>query len=578
MTMALLTGSQAVNKGSNALAVDQNSQSLSFDQRGTGFSRISGGTVDIGAYELQNQLPVATDGTASVAHRSSAGVDIPLSANDPDGDPLTFSLVGTNGGAAHGTVTITGSTAHYTPTGDFVGQDTFSFQASDGIADSNTASVVVTLTNSAPTISSVTLSSDSPKLTDTVTATVTAADADGDALTFTYAWSINGQAVQTDHNVSSATDSLNLSTTINPSTGKPPVIGDVITVLVTPNDGHVDGTAVSSEQAIILDRAPKPHDDTATTTPDKAVTINVLANDTDPDGDVLSLVSASNPANGTVALSGNKVIYTPRTGFHGVDSFGYRVRDSHGLTATATVTVTVGSGVGVGKDPVDSSITDLDIVGTNASETIKVVYGGSQGKATVFFGSTNKGTFNFSGRILVFGLDGNDTITIDSKITRSAFVFGGNGNDTITGGGGNDVLLGGVGNDKMIGGDGRDILLGDDGKDNLNGGAGDDILSAGTATDEDFTALVAWNKEWSRTDKNYTQRVSDITKGQGFAAGLPLTSTTVTSAPIPPDTLTGASGQDLFYSNPNLIGGVGDMITDRVKTGSLAEILVAVGP
>jgi hypothetical protein len=93
---------------------------------------------------------------------------------------------------------------------------------------------------------------------------------------------------------------------------------------------------------------------------------------------------------------------------------------------------------------------------------------------------------------------------------------------------------------------------------------------------EDFTALVAWNKEWSRTDKNYTQRVSDITKGQGFAAGFALNGAAVSSAPIPADTLTGSSGQDLFYSNPMLIGGVGDMITDRVKTGSLAETLISV--
>ena len=58
MTHALLSGSPAVNAGSNALAVDQNGNALTFDQRSIGFMRISGGTVDIGAFEIQpiNQI------------------------------------------------------------------------------------------------------------------------------------------------------------------------------------------------------------------------------------------------------------------------------------------------------------------------------------------------------------------------------------------------------------------------------------------------------------------------------------------------------------------------------------------
>jgi Ca2+-binding RTX toxin-like protein len=343
-----------------------------------------------------------------------------------------------------------------------------------------------------------------------------------------------------------------------------------------------DGFGLSFSKALTINvtnvnEAPHPNNDTASTTPDKAVTINVLANDTDPDGDTLSLVNFANPANGSVTQSGNQLIYTPRTGFHGVDSFIYRVRDGHGLTATATVTITVGSGIGTGKDPVDSSLTDLDIVGTPSADTIKVVYGGSQGKVTVFFGSTNKGTFNFTGKILVYGQAGNDTINIDPKITRTAFIYGEDGKDSITGGAGNDVIIGGNGNDTVNGGDGRDILIGDNDSDNLNGGNGDDILIAGTASaDNNFLALAAWNKEWSRTDKTYAQRTTDITTGAGFAAGFPLNSSTVNSAPTPPDTLTGAAGQDLFYSNPNQINGVGDKITDLVKTGTFAEKVITV--
>ncbi|HKH35611.1 MAG TPA: choice-of-anchor Q domain-containing protein, partial [Rubrobacter sp.] len=52
-THALLEGSPAINKGNNAFAVDPDGNPLQFDQRGQGFARIVGGSVDIGAFEVQ---------------------------------------------------------------------------------------------------------------------------------------------------------------------------------------------------------------------------------------------------------------------------------------------------------------------------------------------------------------------------------------------------------------------------------------------------------------------------------------------------------------------------------------------
>ncbi|MBI5722088.1 MAG: choice-of-anchor D domain-containing protein [Burkholderiales bacterium] len=57
-TTAPMTGSPAIDQGVNALAVDANNQPLSTDQRGTGFARISGSTVDRGAFEVQ--VPAAS--------------------------------------------------------------------------------------------------------------------------------------------------------------------------------------------------------------------------------------------------------------------------------------------------------------------------------------------------------------------------------------------------------------------------------------------------------------------------------------------------------------------------------------
>ncbi|MCB9009761.1 MAG: cadherin-like domain-containing protein [Ardenticatenaceae bacterium] len=83
------------------------------------------------------------------------------------------------------------------------------------------------------------------------------------------------------------------------------------------------------------------NDDSATTDEDTAVTIYVLSNDSDVDGDTLTIDSVSAPANGTVVNNGTDVTYTPDTGFLGSDSFTYTVSDNNGGTATATVTVTV---------------------------------------------------------------------------------------------------------------------------------------------------------------------------------------------------------------------------------------------
>ncbi|ABV85696.1 Cadherin [Shewanella pealeana ATCC 700345] len=64
----------------------------------------------------------------------------------------------------------------------------------------------------------------------------------------------------------------------------------------------------------------------------------ILANDTDPDGDLLSIISVGNAQNGTVELDvdGN-VVFTPDTGYSGSASYEYTVQDEDGLTDTATV-------------------------------------------------------------------------------------------------------------------------------------------------------------------------------------------------------------------------------------------------
>jgi hypothetical protein len=83
-------------------------------------------------------------------------------------------------------------------------------------------------------------------------------------------------------------------------------------------------------------------DDFASTQQATAVVIDVLANDSDPDGGALAIDSFTQPAHGTATDNGDGTLtYTPNPGFSGVDSFEYTIRDGQGGTASATVNVTV---------------------------------------------------------------------------------------------------------------------------------------------------------------------------------------------------------------------------------------------
>src|SRR5262245_33640501 len=93
-------------------------------------------------------------------------------------------------------------------------------------------------------------------------------------------------------------------------------------------------------------KAPNTVADTAATPRGKAVTINVLANDSDPNGDALTITTVSRPQFGAVTTNGQNVTYTPNVGFAGQDSFSYFISDGHGHTTAGSVTVVVGGQLG----------------------------------------------------------------------------------------------------------------------------------------------------------------------------------------------------------------------------------------
>jgi Tol biopolymer transport system component len=102
-----------------------------------------------------------------------------------------------------------------------------------------------------------------------------------------------------------------------------------------------DVLAMITDDELPPNRPPVAVDDVATTALDTPVDIAVLANDTDPDGDVLTLVSVGVPAHGTATFTGGVVTYTPQTGVGGVDHFLYTISDGNGHAVDGAVSVYV---------------------------------------------------------------------------------------------------------------------------------------------------------------------------------------------------------------------------------------------
>jgi outer membrane protein OmpA-like peptidoglycan-associated protein len=101
-------------------------------------------------------------------------------------------------------------------------------------------------------------------------------------------------------------------------------------------------TTVTQGDKHFLDRPPVAVNDVFTVTGNSASSaLDVLANDSDPDGDPLTIVSVGVPAHGTAAIAAGRISYTPAAGYTGTDAFTYTIADPKGLTSSATVTITV---------------------------------------------------------------------------------------------------------------------------------------------------------------------------------------------------------------------------------------------
>ncbi|PLP59418.1 hypothetical protein CYK37_08820 [Mesorhizobium loti] len=300
---------------------------------GTASATVSGTVVAV------NDAPVSSDTTVTTPEDGTLNATLPA-ASDADGDTVTYSAGSTT--PAHGTVTINpNGTYSYVPAPNFNGTDRFSFVVSDGNGGTNeyTVTVDVTPQNDAPVGTPIPnrSSQDGTAVSFNVAGFFT--DVDGDTLSFTQGGLPAGLSISAGGVISGTIDR-------QASQGGPGANG-IYSVTVTANDGH-GGTTTQTFTFTIGNPPPVAVNDAATTNEDIPVTINVLDGsasggtaDSDPDGDPLTVTSAS-AANGAVIIGANgQITYVPNSNFNGTDTITYTISDGNGGTATATVTVTV---------------------------------------------------------------------------------------------------------------------------------------------------------------------------------------------------------------------------------------------
>ncbi|HIF6193522.1 TPA: tandem-95 repeat protein [Vibrio parahaemolyticus] len=370
-------------------------------------------TIKVDAVESITEDAVSTDTVLAT---------LTVRDTDTPEDQLTVSLENNS----NGYFVLVGNEVKLTQAGvDAVNNDelnlkdlTISASVSDGVNPtvSDSDSLIVNRVNDAPTIKvdAVESITEDAVSTDTVVATLTVRDTDTpeDQLTVSLENNSNGYFVLVGNEVKLTqagvdavnNDELNLKD---------------LTISASVSDG-VNPTANDSDSLIVnrVNDAPVAKDDIATTQEYTAVTIDVLPNDSDVDGDKLSIQSASVPeAQGKVEIVDGKLVFTPAENFHGDAEITYTLTDG-ALTDQATVNVTV------------NAVNDTPVVESNlADQTLAEDFT----PYTIDLNTAFSDVDNVDGE-LTFSVSGNSNVlvSIENGIATISPIADWNGSETLT--------------------------------------------------------------------------------------------------------------------------------------------------
>ena len=302
-------------------------------KRSVDFYRINRVTENLtpGETVFDNTGPAAVDDMYTVDQNSSANsLQILVNDTDPEGDTLTIVSFSD---PANGIVEVSGGVLLYTPDTDFFGIDSFTYTVEDGFGGSDTATVTVMVArlNEPPLAvdDQYTVMEDS--VANMLDVLGNDSDPDNDALTIV-------SVTTPGHGTASIANDM-VSYTPNPGYSG----NDVFSYTI--EDGF--GGQSTAQINILIEEANDPPvavDDFARTLKGYSEIIDVLANDSDPNGDpleIIQIIQDPHPMGFVVINNDGTVTYTPMAGWWGGDSFRYVISDGRGGTATGTVTVDV---------------------------------------------------------------------------------------------------------------------------------------------------------------------------------------------------------------------------------------------
>ncbi len=307
-----------------------------YDTDMDGVIRGADGFWDRGAFEFEstggeaNEPPAAFDDSAVTAEDTPVAIDVLANDTDTENDPLTVSGLSPPGSGA--VALNPDQTVTYTPDPGFSGTDSFTYKAHDGRSESNAATVTVTVSAGETLIAN-----DDAYSTDEDNALV--AEAPG--------------VLGNDSLEGEAPGAVLVSGTVNGTVDLEPDGSFRYEPLADYNGQDsfsykvVTALSESNIAAVVLtikpvNDAPAAADDSTSTFREMPVVINVLANDSDIEGDALTVAALAGPQNGTADINPDQTVtYTPDPGFSGVDSLTYRAFDGEAESNTATVTITV---------------------------------------------------------------------------------------------------------------------------------------------------------------------------------------------------------------------------------------------
>ncbi len=299
---------------------------------------------------LMTNNPPSADSQSVVTDEDMA-VGVTLSGSDPEGSPLTYTIVTQ---PLHGSLSGTAPDLTYTPDANFNGSDSFTFKVNDGTVDSNTATVTITVTpvNDAPIANdqSVSTAEDTAK-----TIVLAGTDVDGNPLTYTI-------VTQPTHgSLSGDAPSVTYTPTANFNGS------DSFSFKV--NDGSVDSNvATVSITVTAVNDAPVADGQSVSTAEDTATAITLTGSDIESSS--LTFTIVNQPVNGTLSGSVPNVTYTPSADYHGSDSFTFMVSDGQTNSATATVNISI---TPVNDAPVATPLN----VGTTQDAPVSITLSGS---------------------------------------------------------------------------------------------------------------------------------------------------------------------------------------------------------